>query len=126
MWAVFNGGKPPAFTADELTAGAAASALPPALARTSPFMEHPVFNSHHSELQMTRYAFGRVSDTGALTTRPAPHLSPRSSLLPLLQVHLQAREQGPLDGALHDPAGLVHDEAQRHRRDDPDHVTATH
>ena len=28
---------------------------------------------------MTRYAFGRVSDTGALTTRPAPHLSPRSS-----------------------------------------------
>ena len=54
MWAVFNGGKPPAFTADELTAGAAASALPPALARTSPFLEHPVFNSHHSELQMTR------------------------------------------------------------------------
>ena len=82
MWAVFNGGKPPAFTADELTAGAAASALPPALARTSPFLEHPVFNSHHSELQMPRYAFGRVSDTGALTTRPAPHLSPRSSLLP--------------------------------------------
>ena len=57
VWAVFNGGKPPAFTADELTAGAAATALPPALARTTPFMEHPVFNSHHSELQMTRYIF---------------------------------------------------------------------
>ena len=82
VWAVFNGGKPPAFTADELTAGAAASALPPALARTSPFLEHPVFNSHHSELQMTRYAFGRVSDTGALTTRPprTSHPAPPSSL----------------------------------------------
>ena len=30
-------------------------ALPPALARTSAFLEHPVFNKHHSETEMMRY-----------------------------------------------------------------------
>ena len=29
--------------------------IPPALRRTSPFLSHPVFNSHHSETQMLRY-----------------------------------------------------------------------
>ena len=28
---------------------------PAALARTSPFLQHPVFNSHHSEMEMMRY-----------------------------------------------------------------------
>jgi glycine dehydrogenase len=28
---------------------------PPELARTSPFLTHPIFNSHHSELEMMRY-----------------------------------------------------------------------
>src|SRR4029079_19517164 len=47
------------------TAGAAAPpfadaptldlAFPKALARTSPFLTHPVFNTHHSETQMMRY-----------------------------------------------------------------------
>jgi glycine dehydrogenase len=31
------------------------SGLPPALARTTPFMTHPVFNSYHSETAMMRY-----------------------------------------------------------------------
>ena len=30
-------------------------AYPPSLARTSPFLTHPVFNTHHSETQMMRY-----------------------------------------------------------------------
>jgi len=30
-------------------------AFPPALARTSPFLTHPVFNTHHSESEMMRY-----------------------------------------------------------------------
>jgi glycine cleavage system P protein (glycine dehydrogenase) len=29
--------------------------FPPSLARTSPFLTHPVFNTHHSETQMMRY-----------------------------------------------------------------------
>jgi glycine dehydrogenase len=32
-----------------------AEAIPPALRRTSPFLEHPVFNSYHSETEMLRY-----------------------------------------------------------------------
>src|SRR3954469_5002926 len=28
---------------------------PPNLARTSPFLAHPVFNTHHSEMEMMRY-----------------------------------------------------------------------
>ncbi len=35
--------------------GGAASAIPPALRRTSPFLTHPVFNAHHSETEMMRY-----------------------------------------------------------------------
>eukprot|EP00808_Paulinella_micropora_P016699 g40134.t1 len=31
--------------------------IPSALARTSPFMTHPVFNSHHSETAMLRYLY---------------------------------------------------------------------
>jgi glycine dehydrogenase len=36
-------------------AGSGASAIPPALRRTSPFLTHPVFNAHHSETEMMRY-----------------------------------------------------------------------
>src|SRR6185369_9131414 len=28
---------------------------PPGIARTSPFLTHPVFNTHHSETEMMRY-----------------------------------------------------------------------
>ena len=34
-------------------------------------------------------------------------------------LHARAGRQGPGDGSHHDPAGQLHDEAQRHRRDDP-------
>jgi glycine dehydrogenase len=30
-------------------------AIPPALARTTPYLTHPVFNTHHSETEMLRY-----------------------------------------------------------------------
>ena len=36
-------------------ASGAAPAIPQALRRTSAFLTHPVFNSHHSETQMMRY-----------------------------------------------------------------------
>jgi glycine dehydrogenase len=41
---------------DEL-AGAATIKLPPAFARTSPYLRHVVFNSHHSETEMLRYMY---------------------------------------------------------------------
>ncbi|MGH7657249.1 MAG: aminomethyl-transferring glycine dehydrogenase, partial [Gemmatimonadales bacterium] len=39
---------------DEL-AGSVESAIPTTLRRTSPFLTHPVFNTHHSETEMLRY-----------------------------------------------------------------------
>jgi glycine dehydrogenase len=53
LWAVFakDGASLP-----ELDALAATPALiPPGLRRTSPFLTHPVFNTHHSETEMLRY-----------------------------------------------------------------------
>ena len=47
-------GAPPAFAAADLDR-AARDALPPALARRSRYLEHPVFNRYHSETEMLRY-----------------------------------------------------------------------
>jgi glycine dehydrogenase len=54
LWTVFagSGAAIPAFDACE---AAASDRMPPALARSSAFLTHPVFNSHHSETQMLRY-----------------------------------------------------------------------
>ena len=50
LWAVFG------VTADVETLDASTpDALPAGLQRTSPFMTHPVFNTHHSEHEMLRY-----------------------------------------------------------------------
>ncbi len=53
LFRVFGGGEPP-FTVADLDA-AVADALPPALARTSAFLTHPVFRRYRSETEMLRY-----------------------------------------------------------------------
>jgi glycine dehydrogenase len=54
LWSVFAGGSKaaPSFATVELEA---ADRIPVALLRTSAFLTHPVFNTHHSETQMLRY-----------------------------------------------------------------------
>jgi len=54
LWSVFATGNqtPPTINA---LANSAASLLPDDLARTSVFLTHPVFNTHHSETSMLRY-----------------------------------------------------------------------
>ncbi|AIY41772.1 Glycine dehydrogenase [decarboxylating] (glycine cleavage system P protein) [Collimonas arenae] len=53
LWSIFAIGKPlPAFDALEASA---AEKIPAALERSSAYLTHPVFNSHHSETQMLRY-----------------------------------------------------------------------
>jgi len=52
--AAFALGKPVSFKLDDL-AKSGGQAIPPTLARTSPFCTHPVFNTHHSETEMLRY-----------------------------------------------------------------------
>ncbi len=55
LFRVFAGGDDPGFHAVGLADGIDTPALPPSLERTSPYMEHPVFNSYHSETEMLRY-----------------------------------------------------------------------
>ena len=50
LWQVFNGDQPATFTVQELTPDPSRFAL-----RASPFLQHPVFNSYHSETEMLRY-----------------------------------------------------------------------
>ncbi|WP_062196732.1 aminomethyl-transferring glycine dehydrogenase [Caldimonas taiwanensis] len=53
LWQVFAQGRPlPAW--DTVEKGVAAL-IPEALRRTSPYLTHPVFNTHHSETEMLRY-----------------------------------------------------------------------
>ena len=53
LWSIFGDGKQlPDFAALE---GVAPALIPAALRRTSAFMTHPVFNTHHSETAMLRY-----------------------------------------------------------------------
>ena len=53
LWSLFSSGKAaPAFDA---VAQSAALMIPAALSRTSAYLTHPVFNTHHSETEMLRY-----------------------------------------------------------------------
>ncbi|MBI5257036.1 MAG: aminomethyl-transferring glycine dehydrogenase [Burkholderiales bacterium] len=54
LWSVFSGGLQPVPDITRFEAGVDAL-LPPALARRSAFLTHPVFNTHHSETEMLRY-----------------------------------------------------------------------
>ncbi len=51
---VFNNDKNTEFNLDHLAASAEAD-IPAPFARTSKFLQHPVFNKHHSETEMMRY-----------------------------------------------------------------------
>jgi len=53
LWQAFAG-RAAAFTAAGLDREVSA-AIPSALARTTPYLTHPVFNRHHSETEMLRY-----------------------------------------------------------------------
>jgi glycine dehydrogenase len=68
---VFNGGQAPAFSLAELAAGISAD-YPAPLARTSPFLRHPVFNRYHSETEMLRYIRRLEARDLSLTTSMIP------------------------------------------------------
>jgi len=55
LFRVFAGGEDPGFHARGLADEVDPPALPGPLDRTSAYMEHPVFNSYHSETEMLRY-----------------------------------------------------------------------
>ncbi|PVY69932.1 glycine dehydrogenase (decarboxylating) [Cupriavidus alkaliphilus] len=56
LWEIFTQGKPlPAEVDFDKLEAAAQDAFPPVLARTSAYLTHPVFNTHHAEHEMLRY-----------------------------------------------------------------------
>jgi len=63
--------------------------IPPAFARTSAFMSHPVFNTHHSETEMLRYIFQLQNRDLSLTHSMIPlgsctmKLNATSEMLPV-------------------------------------------
>jgi glycine dehydrogenase len=70
LWTVFSGGKPlPSFAAFE---NGVALGLPANLRRTSAFLRHPVFNTHHSETEMLRYLRGLADKDLALDRSMIP------------------------------------------------------
>ena len=54
LLAVFNKGESASFTVDDL-GGDVNTEVDVRFARTSPYLTHPVFNTHHSETEMLRY-----------------------------------------------------------------------
>ena len=54
LLAIFNGGETPDFTTRESAQNADVGFAEP-LARTTPYLLHPVFNTYHSETEMLRY-----------------------------------------------------------------------
>jgi glycine dehydrogenase len=70
LWTVFSGGKAlPSFAAFE---NGVAIGIPGHLRRTSAFMTHPVFNTHHSETEMLRYLRGLADKDLALDRTMIP------------------------------------------------------
>ena len=70
-WRAFGGGNV-AFTAADLASEAKPCALPASLVRNSTFMEHPIFNTYHSESQMLRCAAGHTgSHCDGIGTTPS-------------------------------------------------------
>ncbi len=59
-------------TARRLAGSFEPDAYPSGLERTTPFLEHPVFNSHHSETEMLRYIRRLESRDLSLTTSMIP------------------------------------------------------
>jgi len=90
LWSVFNGGKAAGFSADSIAAALPADpSIPTAARRTSGYLSHPVFNTHHTETEMLRYIRRLEAKDLSLTTSMIPlgsctmKLNATSEMLPV-------------------------------------------
>ncbi len=73
LWTVFHGGQAPGFEPAAFASEAeGAMQYPVALARTSPYLAHPVFNKYHTETEMLRYIRRLEARDLSLTTSMIP------------------------------------------------------
>jgi glycine dehydrogenase len=86
---VFGAGATKQSVAFDKSAAGLEPAFPAALARTTPYLTHPVFNTHHSETQMMRYIRGLERKDIGLDTSMIPlgsctmKLNAASEMLPI-------------------------------------------
>jgi glycine dehydrogenase len=72
LFLVFNGGDVPDFSARSLAERGGAPDLPEWAARRTAYLEHPVFNTYHSETEMLRYLHRLESRDLSLNTSMIP------------------------------------------------------
>jgi glycine dehydrogenase len=89
LLAVFGAGATRTSTVFDKSTAGLEPAYPAALARTTPYLTHPVFNTHHSETQMMRYIRGLERKDIGLDTSMIPlgsctmKLNAASEMLPI-------------------------------------------
>jgi glycine dehydrogenase len=103
LFAVFNGGAPPEFRARELAERGDAPPLPRWAERSTPFLEHEVFNKHHSETEMLRY----------LHRLESKDLSLNTSMIPLGSCTMKLNATSEMAGVTWPELGKIHPFAPR-------------
>jgi glycine dehydrogenase len=111
LFAVFNGGVVPDFDARGLATEGGAPELPAWAARTSPYLEHEVFNRYHSETEMLRY----------LHKLESRDLSLNASMIPLGSCTMKLNATTQMAGVTWPEIGTLHpfaplDQAEGYRR----------
>jgi glycine dehydrogenase len=85
--------RPPGAVDEALTAAGETLAISPALRRRTPFLTHPVFNTHHSETRMMRYIRSLERKDVGLDTSMIPlgsctmKLNPATAMRPVTWEH---------------------------------------
>ena len=97
LFAIFNHGAAPAFTAQEL-ADSAETSIPQKLARDTPYLTHPVFNSYHSETEMLRY----------MTRLQGRDLSLTVSMIPLGSCTMKLNATAEMESVTWPEMGKIH------------------
>lgn len=89
IWVAFRQGNKPPFLAPEILKSVSTLALSAGLERSSKFLTHPVFNTHHSEAELTRYIHSLQNKDLTLTHSMIPlgsctmKLNATSELMPV-------------------------------------------
>ena len=103
LFTVFNGGVKPEFDARELAERGDAPSLPGWAQRASPYLQHEVFNKHHSETEMLRY----------LHRLESKDLSLNTSMIPLGSCTMKLNATSEMAGVTWPEIGRLHPFAPR-------------
>jgi glycine dehydrogenase len=98
LFVAFSGGSAPGFSARSLADQGPAPELPVWARRTGAYLEHPVFNRHHSETEMLRY----------LHRLEARDLSLNTSMIPLGSCTMKLNASSEMAGVTWPELGRMH------------------